>query len=210
MHLLILVRRRSMPRRGWTTMEVPDGWLQLIRGPRPKSESWPLRTPSYWRTGGQGTSSCATCNGSSSACKCRVGSSRSPGEGENIREGVGSDVRLELSSGEGAPCRVEGSASSGRPNSAVRIFHCKVRAAAERARRPTSCEEELLTEARAWLERLQSEAMQSRTARLAVTPDAEGELTRLRAQVVELQGSTHGSWRWSGLSTNAHTRPCRG
>ena len=26
-------------------MEVPDGWLQLIRGPRPKSEKWPLKAP---------------------------------------------------------------------------------------------------------------------------------------------------------------------
>ena len=26
-------------------MEVPDGWLQLIRGPRPKSERWPLKAP---------------------------------------------------------------------------------------------------------------------------------------------------------------------
>ena len=26
-------------------MEVPDGWLQLIRGLRPKSERWPLKAP---------------------------------------------------------------------------------------------------------------------------------------------------------------------
>ena len=28
-----------MPRRGWST--APDGWVQIIRGPRPPSESWP-------------------------------------------------------------------------------------------------------------------------------------------------------------------------
>ena len=39
------VRRCFMPRRGWSTLEVPDGWLQLIIGPRPKSERWPLRSP---------------------------------------------------------------------------------------------------------------------------------------------------------------------
>ena len=26
-----------MPRKGWSTMEVPSGWLQVIRGPRPRS-----------------------------------------------------------------------------------------------------------------------------------------------------------------------------
>ena len=33
-----------MGRRGWTKVEVPDGWLQVIRGPRPRSEKWPLQT----------------------------------------------------------------------------------------------------------------------------------------------------------------------
>ena len=30
-----------MVRRGWTHLEVPNGWVQLIRGPRPKSVQWP-------------------------------------------------------------------------------------------------------------------------------------------------------------------------
>ena len=33
-----------MGRRGWTNVEVPDGWLQVNRGPRPRSEKWPLQT----------------------------------------------------------------------------------------------------------------------------------------------------------------------
>ena len=33
--------RRSMPRKGWTQIEVPHGWTQLIRGVRPESEKWP-------------------------------------------------------------------------------------------------------------------------------------------------------------------------
>ena len=28
-----------MPRKGWST--APDSWVQIIRGPRPPSESWP-------------------------------------------------------------------------------------------------------------------------------------------------------------------------
>ena len=30
----LLQRRFSMPRRGWKSMEVPTGWVQVIRGPR--------------------------------------------------------------------------------------------------------------------------------------------------------------------------------
>ena len=30
-----------MPRKGWSTLEVPDGWLQVIRGPRPPAVRWP-------------------------------------------------------------------------------------------------------------------------------------------------------------------------
>ena len=35
------LRRSEMPRRGWQTVEVPAGWFEVIRGRRPKSESWP-------------------------------------------------------------------------------------------------------------------------------------------------------------------------
>ena len=31
-----------MPRRGWSHLEVPSGWVQVLRGPRPKSVQWPL------------------------------------------------------------------------------------------------------------------------------------------------------------------------
>ena len=31
----------SMVRKGWTHVEVPDGWTQVLRGPRPKVENWP-------------------------------------------------------------------------------------------------------------------------------------------------------------------------
>ena len=30
-----------MVRKGWTKMDVPDGWVQIIRGPRPRSVQWP-------------------------------------------------------------------------------------------------------------------------------------------------------------------------
>ena len=31
-----------MPRRGWQQLDVPSGWVRVLKGPRPKSEQWPL------------------------------------------------------------------------------------------------------------------------------------------------------------------------
>ena len=33
--------RRRMPRKGWSTVEVPNGWLQIIGGPRLPAAQWP-------------------------------------------------------------------------------------------------------------------------------------------------------------------------
>ena len=38
------LRRCEMLRRGWQTVEVPAGWFEVIRGRRPKSESWPRQS----------------------------------------------------------------------------------------------------------------------------------------------------------------------
>ena len=44
-----------MPRRGWQSLDVPSGWVQVLRGPRPPSAKWPparegSRAPSgRWR-----------------------------------------------------------------------------------------------------------------------------------------------------------------
>ena len=40
-----------MPRKGWSTVQVPDGWLQIIRGPRPQSSDWRLSSRSLQRQG---------------------------------------------------------------------------------------------------------------------------------------------------------------
>ena len=34
-----------MPRRGWQAIEVPSGWYEVIRGPRPPSQKWPRASP---------------------------------------------------------------------------------------------------------------------------------------------------------------------
>ena len=39
------VRRCFMPRKGWRTVQVPDGWLQELRGPRPPSVKWSKAVP---------------------------------------------------------------------------------------------------------------------------------------------------------------------
>ena len=33
-----------MVRRGWYQMEVPSGWVQVLRGPQPRAEKWPSAT----------------------------------------------------------------------------------------------------------------------------------------------------------------------
>ena len=30
-----------MPRKGWSSIPVSDGWLQVLRGPRPPAAKWP-------------------------------------------------------------------------------------------------------------------------------------------------------------------------
>ena len=30
-----------MVRRGWSALDVPSGWIQVLRGPRPPSQQWP-------------------------------------------------------------------------------------------------------------------------------------------------------------------------
>ena len=35
------VQQCAMVRRGWSVMEVPDGWLQVLRRPRPPAVRWP-------------------------------------------------------------------------------------------------------------------------------------------------------------------------
>ena len=39
---VFLQRRFSMPRRGWQALDIPSGWYEVIRGPRPRSVQWPL------------------------------------------------------------------------------------------------------------------------------------------------------------------------
>ena len=38
------VSRGVMPRRGWSAIETPNGWFEVIRGPRPPSVKWPITT----------------------------------------------------------------------------------------------------------------------------------------------------------------------
>ena len=34
-----------MPRKGWSQMDTPSGWVQIIRGPRPRAAQWPRAQP---------------------------------------------------------------------------------------------------------------------------------------------------------------------
>ena len=50
----LLRRIVLMVRKGWSAVQVPDGWLLVVRGPRPKLEQWPLqaRLPSVAHSAG--------------------------------------------------------------------------------------------------------------------------------------------------------------
>ena len=37
----VFVSRGCMPCKGWSSLPVPDGWYEVIRGPRPPSVQWP-------------------------------------------------------------------------------------------------------------------------------------------------------------------------
>ena len=39
--LFCVLVSRSMVRRGWSQLDVPTRWVQIVRGPRPKSVAWP-------------------------------------------------------------------------------------------------------------------------------------------------------------------------
>ena len=41
-----------MPRKGWTALETPNGWFQMIRGPRPPSVRWE-KAPQQEQRGGR-------------------------------------------------------------------------------------------------------------------------------------------------------------
>ena len=54
-----------MGRRGWSAVPIPESWVQVIRGPRPKSEVWPRaksaqkvpQEPGRWRNSSRADSS---------------------------------------------------------------------------------------------------------------------------------------------------------
>ena len=185
-------------------MEVPDGWLQLIRGPRPKSERWPRRTPQTHQKpapavrllGVQGSKGprVPTRPATDPAQRVSPDTARAAAQ-EKVRklekalevmadvEGPAVDaLRAELK-------KVQSAAMV--PALDVQMEQCESFISRSQRRlaeldKQREAEEELLTEARARLERLRLEAEQCRAASSA-TLNVDSELTRLRAQVVELQ-----------------------
>ena len=138
-----------MPRRGWTTMDVPDGWVQLIS---PKSEKWPLHsrqrpTPAVRPSGVQGTKEPVTPRPATDPIRrvspdlARVTAQERARKLEKALE-VMSDVegpaveaiRVRTEEGSERCC----SPNIGRADSAVRIVHHEVRTPVGRDRRATT------------------------------------------------------------------------
>ena len=174
-------------------MEVPDGWVQLIRGPRPKSEKWPLQSrqkpmPAVRQSGAQGSKRPIVTDPVRrvSPDLARVTAQERARKLEKALE-VMSDVegaaveaiRVELKKAQNA---------AAVPTLDVQIQQCE--SFITRSERRLAeidpqrvAEEESLTEAKARLERLRSEVI----AEPSVPTDWETEVKKLRQQVAELQ-----------------------
>ena len=178
-------------------MEVPDGWVQLIRGPRPKSEKWPLHsrqrpTPAVRQSGVQGTKGPVIARPATDPARrvspdlARVTAQERAKKLEkaldvmsDVEEPAVEALRVELKKAQNA---------AAVPALDVQIQQCESfisrserRLAEIDAQRLT--EGESSTEARARLERLRSEMI----AESSVATDRETEVKKLRQQIAELQ-----------------------
>ena len=98
-----------MPRRGWSQLEVPSGWIQVLRGPRPKSVQWPSQRSAIRQTfrshvvvGGS-----LTRRQGSAPIKPRRGHAGRTRKGTTARNSVGRVGRVRFSRGPRIAERVE-------------------------------------------------------------------------------------------------------
>ena len=181
-------------------MEVPDGWLQVIRGPRPQSERWPrwtpqahqkpapaVRQPGVQGSKGPRVSAIPATDPVQRASPdtARAAAQEKARKLENALE-VMSDVEGPALDALRAELKKVHSAAAVPPLD-VQMEQCESFISRSQRRlaeldKQRATEEELLTEAKARLERLRLEAAAS-----SATPNTDSELSRLRAQVMELQ-----------------------
>ena len=117
-----------MPRKGWSVMETPAGWYQVLRGPHPKSEQWPRRQPWVLFVGAVACTGAAVTSSSTSMASCQqwegsrrsAGCSSSPSRAFGERTtGIGRD---RIHSGTRSQHSVEGSSSCSKRS----LFGCAI------------------------------------------------------------------------------------
>ena len=81
------VRRRKMPRKGWSTVQVPDGWLKVIRGPRPPATKWPRVQHSTQPQGAERHTTCSEPATGPATGASRSGHSHDQRQGQNVEVG---------------------------------------------------------------------------------------------------------------------------
>ena len=194
-HFCPLIRRCVMPRRGWSTMEVPDGWLQLIRGPRPKSERWPRRTPQTHQKPAPAVRQPGVQGGKGPRVPAKLAMDPAQRVSPDTARAAAQEKARKLEKALEVMSDVEGPvvdalrAKSKKVQSAAVVpaldvhmeqcesFISKSQRWLAELDKQRVAEEELLTEARARLERLRLEAEQCRAASSA-TPNVDSELLK--------------------------------
>ena len=194
-----LVSRTVMVRKGWTCLDVPSGWVQVLRGSRPPSQQWrsaKRRTTSIAETVGQRQQRTPP---SPSVRAQQFRQARVP---ESVfispPDEVAAMAQQRVLGDEDTPeeshprCFEEGeSCSPGHPSAVGTeqfVARCEKRVAALDTER--SRELERLEEGKANLKRLRQIVTSQQVAPL---PDSSSEVEQLRLQVAQLQQELAGS-----------------
>ena len=228
---------RTMVRKGWTVMEVPNGWLQVLRGPRPPAARWPKAEKKSSQDSLQQRAPPSGVRPTPASSGGRTGRWRAGQEQRASPDAVRQEARervvklqraLEVL-GETSGPEVDGLRSalekarklSSEPAVEVQITECKgfiVRAEkrvaeldAQRAREVAALEE-----GRVRLQRLEAEAAckvqdgAQSTQAPGAPPDLAAEVEQLRGKVIELQGQNRelqGSSKRQAIGTTPMCRP---
>ena len=165
--VLLLGAQCPMPK-GWSKAPVLDGWVQIVRGPRPKSETWP-RAKKHAHPPGKPKSH-SSCSSSSAKPSARASCCRRSGGGPQVGGGSASSWWREHCSREASRRGVEGSrAKSPVPPVSERLTSC--RNFLERARKRVTRAEDLIAKAVEW-----------KTVFMQEVAEAEERLKQLEAE----------------------------
>ena len=178
--VIFQVRRCFMPHRGWSAMELPCGWVQVLRGPRPNSVRWPMasgRSSSDIQQQQRHTRS-----------RCGVGGSTV----ESLQSAMGSHQGPEVDALRSALSKAKQAAQE-RPLKA-QLAHTDALIERSRLRIQKLDQETELLNSALWRQARLREQIAAEPGPAAHPPsDCGDELARLRTKVVQLDASLSAS-----------------